>query len=264
MEPSPLFREQLFHGQDTDPGRAQGGQRQIGFLEAEDDRGLATPRGRTEVVHVLNTQAGILDGDEGTSQAARPVVDLDRHDLGHAHDHAGGLEDLLGRLGVANDEAQDAEVGCVRQGHRQKVDAGRGQCLARFAKLTGPILQEERELLDFHLSSSLGRDCNSRREARASPKRSWRPRASEAGSFVRLRHQTLRRSVTRLALPSLRTSERGPTKVIFTRIPKTFSIEASSWCWRASSFRISSEKTSGVTSTLTSIWSRPLSRVRTI
>ena len=86
-------------------------------------------------------ETGILDRDEGPSQAAGLVVHFDRDHLGHSDDHAGVLEDLLGALRVTDDEPQDAELGGVRQRHRQEIDPGSRQGDADRERPNGRPLQ---------------------------------------------------------------------------------------------------------------------------
>src|SRR6266545_4045297 len=183
-----------------------------------------------ERVHVLDPEPRLLERLEDRCEAARPVGHVHREHLRDVHDDPGCLERGLGLLPVLHDEAQDAELLRVGERHREDVDPGVAEHLARDPELAGPVLEEERQLADLH-----------------------------GGPL-----QMFRLSSTRFALPSLRAMVRGATRWTFTRMPTTWSIASPSFRCSASSAPIVSENASEVTSTCTSISSSPCSRVRTI
>ncbi len=85
-----------------------------GASTPEDDHGvLAAPL--HEGVQVLDVDPVFGQHLENAVEPPRPVRDLDGHDDGPAGPEALLLEDLACAIDVVDDQAEDAEVGGVRQ-----------------------------------------------------------------------------------------------------------------------------------------------------
>ena len=86
-------------------------------------------------------------------EAARAVVDLDGDDeVGH-HREAGGLERVVGHLGLVDDEPEDAELARVRDGERDDVDVVCGEDVGDVGHAPDLVLQEYRYLRHLHLTA---------------------------------------------------------------------------------------------------------------
>src|ERR1700690_1062156 len=194
----------------ADAGGLEELDRGVGLVEAEDHhRGLAASL--RERVHVLDVDRAVLEHLKKAGEAAGLVGDFDGHDLGGVDYVAGVLQEFRGALPVGDDHAEDAELLSVRDGQGADVDSLTGQQPAGFHDLARLVLKEQGQLLDFH------------------------------ASFLR--------SITRLALPSLRWRVCGSIRLTLTRRPRACSIACVSFSFSSTSARIRSPKTSGVTST---------------
>ena len=86
-------------------------------------------------------------------QPARPVRDLDRNHLRNGRDVARLAQHLRARLPVGQNQPQDAELLGIRQHQGAYIDSGTGQHPAGLDHLARDVLQEQRQLVNFHGSA---------------------------------------------------------------------------------------------------------------
>src|ERR1039458_2231751 len=181
----------------------------VGTVEPEDHDGPVFPPER-EGVHIFDIHAARLQRFQQAYQAAGTVVHLHCHHLGLV-DHVPGLtQQFPAPLPIGNNQPQDSELLRIRQRQRADVDPRAGQQAAGFHGLARTVFEEKRELMDLH------------------------------GSL---------RSITLLALPSLRWMVWGPTRRTLTRSPRVWSSASASRSCKPSIAPTLSLKNSGVTST---------------
>jgi len=136
-----LERVQLLPTKDPHAGGREDVDGLVGLIEPEDDDGVL-PRRLDEGVHVLDTESCGTQGSKDTRQTTRSVRHLQGDDLGLPDAEPMILEGLLSLIDLIHDQAQDAEVGRVRQRERTDIDAGFGQNARYLGQAARLILQE--------------------------------------------------------------------------------------------------------------------------
>src|SRR3990170_866192 len=158
MQPSgprpPLQGVDFLPPEHPHPGARQDPDRLVQLVEPEDDDRVV-PRPLHEGVHVLHVDPRLEQNPQDLPQPPRSVRDLEGHHLRLPHREPALLQDLLRPVGLVDDQAKDPEIGGVGQGERPNIDARPGENIRHLGQPPGLVLQENRNLLDFHRNASL-------------------------------------------------------------------------------------------------------------
>ena len=137
-------------------------------------------------------------------EPARTVRDLDGHDGGPAETEAVFLQDAARLLHVVDDQAEDAEIGGVRQ--RQGSDVDRASFRMRVTSSRPPgLFSRNMEICSTFIDEPPFMTCS--------------PVIPLARAFAK-KHQIWRLSCTRLALPSNRWRDLGSTSFTLAETPR--------------------------------------------
>src|SRR3990172_6911594 len=158
MQPSgprpPLQGVDFLPPEHPHPGARQDPDRLVQLVEPENNDRVI-PRTLHEGVHVLHVDSRLVQDPQDLPQPARTVRDLEGHHLRLPHRKPVLLQDLLRPVGLVDDQAKDPEIGGVGQGERPDIDARPGENISHLGQPPGLVLQENRNLLDFHRNASL-------------------------------------------------------------------------------------------------------------
>src|ERR1017187_6219961 len=143
------YSEQVHAPDGADALFLQGGDGAVRVVEPERQHTFAFLLER-EAIHVFQVDARLLQRHQDVRQPAGFVGYLDGDHVRDLHHEAVLLQHLFGLLPVADHEAQDTETLGIGDGKRQDVKLRLGQHLDGPAERAGLVLQEQRELFDFH------------------------------------------------------------------------------------------------------------------
>lgn len=155
-----LLEADLFAGEELDVLALENLGGAFGLGGFEDDRGVLFDLG-DEGVDVFDVDGAIGEGGHDFGQAAGLVVDLHGQHIGNGDGAAGGFEGVAGFLRVADDEAQDAELGGIGYGNSADVDMVLAENIGDVRHAALFVFDKDRDLFNLHRDHSLMLGYNS-------------------------------------------------------------------------------------------------------